>query len=108
MERIGSVSDSGADADNLPTGFRQAMARISGRIRNARNLHSGTECALTDLVDTEASGEPIGDSRVCPKGWKGTSEVVETVRKVYMIISQERLEGDIRGRGNCSQGVYDY
>jgi len=28
-----------------------------------------------------------GDSWVFPKGWKGTSEVVETVRKVYMIIS---------------------
>jgi hypothetical protein len=27
-----------------------------------------------------------GDSWVFPKGWKGTSEVVETVRKVYMII----------------------
>jgi uncharacterized cupin superfamily protein len=28
-----------------------------------------------------------GDSWVFPKGWKGTSEVVETVRKVYMIIA---------------------
>ncbi len=28
-----------------------------------------------------------GDSWIFPKGWKGTSEVVETVRKVYMIIS---------------------
>lgn len=28
-----------------------------------------------------------GDSWVFPKGWKGTSEVIETVRKVYMIIS---------------------
>jgi uncharacterized cupin superfamily protein len=28
-----------------------------------------------------------GDSWVFPKGWKGTAEVVETVRKVYMIIS---------------------
>jgi len=28
-----------------------------------------------------------GDSWVFPKGWKGTGEVVETVRKVYMIIS---------------------
>lgn len=27
-----------------------------------------------------------GDSWVFPKGWKGASEVVETVRKVYMII----------------------
>lgn len=40
--------------------------------------------ALTDLVACESFGEPIGD---LPKGWKGTSEVVETVRKVYMIIS---------------------
>jgi len=28
-----------------------------------------------------------GDSWVFPRGWKGTSEVVETVRKVYLIIS---------------------
>lgn len=27
-----------------------------------------------------------GDSWIFPKGWKGTSEVVETVRKVYLII----------------------
>lgn len=30
-----------------------------------------------------------GDSWVFPRGWKGTSEVVETVRKVYMIVSDE-------------------
>ncbi|RLA30470.1 MAG: hypothetical protein DRR11_13200 [Gammaproteobacteria bacterium] len=30
-----------------------------------------------------------GDSWVFPNGWKGTAEVVETVRKVYLIISQE-------------------
>jgi len=28
-----------------------------------------------------------GDSWVFPKGWKGVGEVVETVRKVYFIIS---------------------
>ena len=28
-----------------------------------------------------------GDSWVFPKGWKGTAEVIETVRKVYFIIS---------------------
>ncbi len=28
-----------------------------------------------------------GDSWIFPNGWKGESEVVETVRKVYMIIS---------------------
>ena len=28
-----------------------------------------------------------GDSWTFPKGWKGTAEVVETVRKVYMIVS---------------------
>jgi uncharacterized cupin superfamily protein len=28
-----------------------------------------------------------GDSWVFPRGWKGTSEVVEAVRKVYLIIS---------------------
>lgn len=28
-----------------------------------------------------------GDSWVFPRGWKGVAEVVETVRKVYMIIS---------------------
>ena len=28
-----------------------------------------------------------GDSWIFPNGWKGTAEVVDTVRKVYMIIS---------------------
>ena len=28
-----------------------------------------------------------GDSWVFPKGWKGVAEVIETVRKVYFIIS---------------------
>ncbi len=28
-----------------------------------------------------------GDSWIFPRGWKGTAEVVATVRKVYMIIS---------------------
>lgn len=28
-----------------------------------------------------------GDSWVFPRGWKGTSEVVETVRKVYMVVT---------------------
>jgi uncharacterized protein len=30
-----------------------------------------------------------GDSWVFPSGWKGTSEVLETVRKVYMMILPE-------------------
>ena len=28
-----------------------------------------------------------GDSWVFPRGWKGTGEVVETVRKVYLVVS---------------------
>jgi uncharacterized cupin superfamily protein len=28
-----------------------------------------------------------GDSWIFPKGWKGTAEVIETVRKVYLIVS---------------------
>jgi uncharacterized cupin superfamily protein len=28
-----------------------------------------------------------GDSWVFPRGWKGTAKVVETVRKVYLIVS---------------------
>jgi uncharacterized cupin superfamily protein len=28
-----------------------------------------------------------GDSWIFPKGWKGTAQVVETVRKVYLIVS---------------------
>lgn len=28
-----------------------------------------------------------GDSWIFPKGWKGTAEVLETVRKVYFLIS---------------------
>ena len=39
---------------------------------------------------TSESGHVVevkaGDSWVFPKGWKGTAEVVETVRKVYMMI----------------------
>ncbi len=28
-----------------------------------------------------------GDSFVFPKGWKGTAEVKETIRKVYMVLT---------------------
>ncbi len=28
-----------------------------------------------------------GDSWVFPRGWKGTAEVVETVRKVYLVVT---------------------
>ncbi|MEM9621325.1 MAG: cupin domain-containing protein [Pseudomonadota bacterium] len=28
-----------------------------------------------------------GDSWVFPRGWKGTGEVIETVRKVYMVVT---------------------
>lgn len=42
-------------------------------------------------VLTSESGQvtevKAGDSWIFPKGWKGVAEVVETVRKVYMIIS---------------------
>lgn len=42
-------------------------------------------------VLTSESGEvteiEAGDSWIFPKGWRGTAEVKETVRKVYMIIS---------------------
>lgn len=41
-------------------------------------------------VLTSESGQvtevKAGDSWVFPKGWKGTAEVLETVRKVYMMI----------------------
>ncbi len=30
-----------------------------------------------------------GDSWIFPNGWKGTAEVVETVRKVYMVVSPD-------------------
>ncbi len=30
-----------------------------------------------------------GDSWVFPRGWKGTSEVVETIRKVYLIVTYD-------------------
>ena len=40
---------------------------------------------------TSESGEvteiKAGDSWVFPRGWKGTAEVVETVRKVYLVVS---------------------
>ncbi|MEO1042028.1 MAG: cupin domain-containing protein [Pseudomonadota bacterium] len=42
-------------------------------------------------VLTSQSGEvteiKAGDSWIFPKGWKGTAEVVEKVRKVYFIVS---------------------
>ena len=42
-------------------------------------------------VFTSESGQvtevKAGDSWIFPRGWKGTAEVLETVRKVYMIIS---------------------
>lgn len=40
------------------------------------------------LTDEEGTVTEIkaGDSFAFPKGWKGTSEVVETVRKVYTMI----------------------
>ncbi len=42
-------------------------------------------------VLTSASGKvtgiKAGDSWMFPKGWQGTAEVLETVRKVYMIIT---------------------
>ena len=42
-------------------------------------------------VLTSESGQvtdiKAGDSWIFPKGWKGTAEVVETVRKVYMIVT---------------------
>jgi len=44
-------------------------------------------------VLTSESGQvtelKAGDSWVFPRGWKGTSEVVETVRKVYTIITYD-------------------
>ena len=69
--------------------------------------------ALTDLVHVDSFGEPVGDlpkqtdssffeegnfaagtweceagdSWVFPKGWKSTGEVLETVRKIYIVIS---------------------
>ena len=45
-------------------------------------------------VLTSASGQitelRAGDSWVFPRGWKGTSEVVETVRKAYLIVSYDQ------------------
>jgi hypothetical protein len=42
-------------------------------------------------VLTSESGQvteiKAGDSWIFPRGWKGTAEVVETVRKVYLIVS---------------------
>ena len=42
-------------------------------------------------VLTSESGQvtelKAGDSWVFPSGWKGTGEVIETVRKVYIVIS---------------------
>lgn len=35
----------------------------------------------------EVTDIKAGDSWVFPKGWKGEAEVIETVRKVYLIIS---------------------
>ena len=49
------------------------------------------QCALLDNLVAAESGAiteiKAGDSWTFPKGWKGEAEVVETVRKVYLIVS---------------------
>lgn len=40
-------------------------------------------------ISGQVSEVKAGDSWVFPKGWKGTAEVVEKVRKVYMMILPE-------------------
>ena len=46
---------------------------------------------------TSESGEiteiRAGDSWIFPNGWKGTAEVIETVRKAYLIISPPEAQG---------------
>jgi uncharacterized cupin superfamily protein len=34
-----------------------------------------------------------GDSWVFPRGWKGTAEVIEKVRKVYLMMTPEESDG---------------
>ena len=48
-------------------------------------LYSGTNDIQRNIIArTEIKA---GDSWFFPRGWKGTAEVVETVRKVYLVVS---------------------
>jgi len=99
---LGDVESFGVPIGDLPV-------QINAGFFEAGNLSAGTwECEPGKLqldldvtefchllkghwVLTSESGQVTeiraGDSWVFPKGWKGTSEVVETVRKVYMIVA---------------------
>ena len=62
-----------------------------GKLRLDLDLTEFCHLLRGHWVLTSESGQVTelraGDSWVFPKGWKGTAEVVEAVRKVYMIVS---------------------
>ncbi len=96
-----------AESFGAPVG--ELPKQVDGCFYEEENLFAGTwECEPgtlkldLDLMEfchllkghwkfTSASGQvdevKAGDSWIFPKGWKGTAEVIETVRKVYFIIS---------------------
>ena len=51
----------------------------------------GTHAPDTSITWTQVKSKvtevKAGDSFVFPKGWKGTAEVKETIRKVYMMLT---------------------
>ena len=102
LKNLGSVESFGTPIGELPKQTNAGFFELG-------NLAAGTwECAPGKLqldldvtefchllkghwVLTSDSGKVTelraGDSWVFPRGWKGTSEVVETVRKVYLVVS---------------------
>ncbi len=70
-----------------------ARVAVNGRTEQSVATAITEFCHLLQghWVLTSESGQvtdiKAGDSWVFPRGWKGTAEVVETVRKVYLIVS---------------------
>ncbi|MCH7869181.1 MAG: DUF861 domain-containing protein [Myxococcales bacterium] len=91
-EPIGSLpeqTDSGFfEAGNLCAGTWECAP---GKLQLDLEITEFCHLLKGHWVLTSESGQvtdiKAGDSWVFPRGWKGTAEVVETVRKVYMIIS---------------------
>jgi len=82
-------TDSGFfEKDNLAAGTWECepgMLKIDLNITEFCHLLKG-HWRLTS-ESGQVTDVKAGDSWVFPKGWKGTGEVIETVRKVYIVIS---------------------
>ena len=76
------------EQDNLIAGTWECEP---GKMQLDLNIMEFCHLLKGHWILTSESGQvtevKAGDSWIFPRGWKGTSEVVETVRKVYFIIS---------------------